>query len=503
MAYDDRLRDSYDDDYDEEDQGDEEDEENDEEQGGEEGEEGNEEQGEEEQGNEEENDEDDEDDGQGKGNSVKEKKKQLERTVKLNILRAKLMAIQLKLILPSKTSLTPSEEKTMTDAAKYPELLGLTTKIRTKVMANKVKAEVGKKSWGAAIVAAVAVLLLIVLLVVVCAVPVQALSGDGETAAGVSGEGFYGIRMVYKDEERAKNDLIENYLAVVEHAIESVAGKSVDGETITIDIDMLDEGDEIDYATFENDYPELSPIVLKIAQVVSAADNGSTSAATLEECLSEINYFGLPKNEVNKIASDISDFIEASAGISSDVSGLINSNLGEFTTRTEMYYIKDYIFKSAEEMQSGVEAQQYVAFIFMPKRNVEFKSVSFKVVGENLDGINCDLTYNQSALNLVEDSRNYNDEESGLVRKIYEYTSGVSVSAFQDIDTGNVDVLSDGLSLYDIFNSDELNSDLYLTNGESVEVYTYKNNGLSLNLTFEEGVEIKPFKVNENVTDWS
>ena len=414
------------------------------------------------------------------------------------------MAIQLKLILPSKTSLTPSEEKTMTDAAKYPELLGLTTKIRTKVMANKAKNTTSKVSIGGGVAVVVAVLL-VLLIVVLVSIPTSAMSGGGNTMLGVSGKGFYGIRMVYKDDERAKNDLIGSYLMAIQTSIDAVDGKNVDDQTVDVNIEMPDEDYEIDYKTFSTDFPELAALVVKIANVVSAADNGQTSATTIEECLSEIKYFGLPASRVNNIASDISDFIEQNSSTSSggkfegEVSSLIN--LQDFTARVEMYYIKDYIFNSDEEMQSGVSNQQYVAFIFMPKIDVSFKSISLKLEGENLDGLSCGLTYNQSALSLVEADGNFDNE--GVSRKLYEHTSVISASTFQDIDVGNIDALSEGLSLYDIVNSEDLNSDLYLTFGETSGVYTYKNNGLSLNLTFEEGVGIKPFIVNEYATDWS
>jgi hypothetical protein len=311
--------------------------------------------------------------------------------------------------------------------------------------------------------------------------------------------------MVYKDDERAKNDLIGSYLMAIQTSIESVDGKNVNDQTVDVNIEMPDEDYEIDYKTFSTDFPELAALVVKIANVVSAADNGQTSATTIEECLSEIKYFGLPASRVNNIASDISDFIEENSTTSSggkfegEVSSLIN--LQDFTTRVEMYYIKDYIFNSDEEMQSGVSNQQYVAFIFMPKIDVSFKSVSLKLEGENLDGLSCGLTYNQSALSLVEADGNFDDE--GVSRKIYEHTSAISASTFQDIDGENIRALSEGLSLYDIVNSEDLKSDLYLTFGETSGVYTYKNNGLSLNITFKDGVEIKPFIVNEYATDWS
>ena len=306
------------------------------------------------------------------------------------------------------------------------------------------------------------------------------------------------------------NDLIDDYLTLVEDSINTIDGKSVGSEQITVNVELPADDYEIDYNTFGVDYAELNGIVFEISKIVSESDNGTpSSASTLQDCLDEVKYFGFPENKTSEIASVVSDFIERKSTVgeekkplTQDMSGYINFE--GLTTRTEKVYIKDYILETDEAMQSGVTDENYLAVMFMPKRNVTFNTISFILLGEDLSGFDVKLKNGTTDLSINKTADDYSDS-SGVLSDIYECNSLVSASTFQDIDVNNLGALGEGLSLYEIINTDGLNKDVYLTSSEeNADIMTYKTSGVTLLFEYTNpNAERKPFKVNEFATDWA
>ena len=154
-------------------------------------------------------------------------------------------------------------------------------------------------------------------------------------------------------------------------------------------------------------------------------------------------------------------------------------------------------------MQSNVSQEHYVAFIYMPKNNITFATLSFIVQGEDLDGLLLDLTNDDSKLNIFRDEGEGGFDDENIQRQIYSTSSRPTASVYKNIDTNKLDALSEGVSMFDIINLEDVNKDLYLTKGDK-DIYTYKNDGIVLTVSFSsEKLDRKPYTVTEFMAEWS
>ena len=130
--------------------------------------------------------------------------------------------------------------------------------------------------------------------------------GDGATSnpvAGIKGNDFYGIRMLYTDETKATGSMVENYVELVENSIEEVENISTinnggENYSLTLNINITLPDEDYDYLTFDetefsSHYVEVYSIVKELSKIVYLADNGTEYLGTsLSECLVGIKYFG-------------------------------------------------------------------------------------------------------------------------------------------------------------------------------------------------------------------
>ena len=445
------------------------------------------------------------DEGEGKQSLVEQIKKKAEETK----LKVKLAMMIVSLIMSGRYALKPNENEDFRKAKKHENLKPMINKINAIMAANFTKQTL--QTIPKFLPVAKYLLVAFILLIFICALVGTFANVFGENGGnvgamiGVTGKDFYGIRMVYENEEQANNELIGEYLTIIEDSVESVPA------TYTVNIEFPSDDYKIDYNTFPQEYGSLSSVVFNVAKVVSKIDNGAESAAgDLVTVLSEVKYFGIPQAGVNDISTVISDFIKTNTtdnegnAVTSDFSQNVQACLQNKLIRTEKLLIKDYIFTSDNQMQANVSKEKYVAFIFMPKRDITFTAMGFVVQGPQVSDVELKLTNNGSEIRLTRDDSDYNKEDGSIQREIYECKQNVSASVYQNIDTNNLGALSEGVGLCDIMNIEGVNKDAYLTvSQENSEVYTYRQDGVVLTISFKtENPDRGPFTVSESITKW-
>lgn len=424
-------------------------------------------------------------------------------------LKAYLTILSAKISMTSQVALSDNERKNMEKAKKHKGLKDLVGIINAKLLANGMKKTM---QTGTKLVPVAKYLLIALACVVAIAVIVRFLAevfgtGGGHPSVmfGVTGKDFYGIRMVYRNDEQAKNEMIDDYLSIVNDAVDGV-----DKTKYVVNVELPSEDYKINYQTFSQDYPALGSLVLDIAKTINDVDNQTSTASDLETVLTEIKYFGVPQECVNDVAKTVEDFIKSKTtdtegnSVGAEFKPSFKEVVEKYTTRTKKLFIKDYIFKSDEQMQENVVKENYEAFIFMPKKSVTMKSMSFIIQGENVAAASLNLKHDGSEISLVKDENNYGDEENNIQRFIYSCNPNTSVSTYQNIDTNKRDALTEGVTLFDITTIDGINKDVYLSPIENNEnVLTYKDSGVVLTISFNgEQTDVKPFTITEFATDW-
>jgi hypothetical protein len=341
--------------------------------------------------------------------------------------------------------------------------------------------------------------------------------GNGEINSmfGITGKDFYGARMIYRDDELASINTIENYVDLVENGIDLAD----DIPNVTVNITV--PGEEYDYSTYEDGsfqtaYPVLYTTIFDIAKVVYEVDNSSSySGSSLIECANGILYFGFGEEAIEDVKEVVKSAIlsnysagEGSGNVEEQISSSLETmfNDTKFNVRTEKLFVKDYIISGDDETIKGIAKQNYVAFIFMPKTNVTFTKFSFAVGGADLSEFTIELSNNGNSIALNKDDSNYGSAgNDGKKQDSYIYSSGVltseSAGGFADIDVNNVDALSEGLSLFDIVQTIE-NYETYLelsTEAEKQECWTIKLNGIVAKMTNSEAFSFVEFETKWKV----
>lgn len=324
---------------------------------------------------------------------------------------------------------------------------------------------------------------------------------DGTASAqfGVNGEDFYGVRVVYTDSELAEIEIVENYINTIQNAVESIESEDLD---ITIDFPAEDfDYSTLDLEAFASDYASAYQIFARVVDTIyrqDAESMGDTAndELTIQEKIDAIRYFGLNSDLANEIAGVISSHIndqdlytiqsdeETGEDILVVEQQIADGILLYFTendfVRLEKYFIKDYIFESAEDMMENIVAEEYVAMIFMPKTQVQFSRFSFIVSLTNLDTFNLYVQQGSEIVNFT--SEQLTSAEDGAESNLYSSADDLNITAqvYENIDINNLNYLSAGMSLLDILNG-EIDYNIYLntaTNQEEEVILTFKQDGV-------------------------
>ena len=447
----------------------------------------------------------------------------------------KLLKNKLKLIMSNlvvRTYLRPDEKQTIKKARKHENLKNDIKIIYTMLAINKAKLTMKTISSSPALyyvfIGALILLLIICVVAFIGSImpwlfPEDEEGGTGGTVNsqfGIKGSDFYGARMIYKDDEKSAVAIIEDYVELVENGIEETKTiTSASGTSVTLEVNIALPAEDYDYltydeTTFKSEYPVLHTTVLDIAKIVYKADNSvDYSGLNLLECVNGILYFGYGQTVMADVSKIVTDAIvnnttyeisgEGEIDKANDLDPQITQKLEtlysntKYHTRTEKLFVKDYILAGDDKMMENISKENYVAFIFMPKKNVSFSKCSFSVGNADLSEFTINMANNGSAITLTKDNFDFGTEDTG---NTFIYTTGenknISVDTFTDIDTNNLNALSEGVSLFDIVENEDINYSTYLeTKTETgVEYLTIKQNGLVVSLSNKEAFNFVEFE---------
>ncbi len=340
----------------------------------------------------------------------------------------------------------------------------------------------------------------------------------GGSEFGITGKDFYGARVVYKDDEKATTAIIEDYVELVETGItkaQAITTITKDEKTfeisVTINITMPAQDfkyEDFNEEQFKTSYADLYNVIYNIAKTAYKADNSADYTGTsLVECVNGVKYFGFNETVMSAVketnnadAVSIVDLVleKSTFGITktptveegetlptvekADIDAKIKEELTtmfgaeKYNQRAEKLFIKDIILEGAEAKIKNLGEENFVAFIFMPKTNVTFNSISFTVAADSLKDFTLKLTNNGNEISLQKDDSMV-IESSEIFFYLSDENLSESVNAYADIDTNKLNALSNGASLFDIVENEELDYTKYLETNEN-GVLTAKKNGM-------------------------
>ena len=125
-------------------------------------------------------------------------------------------------------------------------------------------------------------------------------AGGMSSPLGAKGDCFYGVRTIYRDAEKSKDDLRDDYVDMLTYTI-----SNFESSDVTLNITLPAE--DYNFADFETSttYEDAYNMVLKLARIVYAVDNSvnvETAPANLNDLFAGIKYFGVDADFVDEIA---------------------------------------------------------------------------------------------------------------------------------------------------------------------------------------------------------
>lgn len=340
----------------------------------------------------------------------------------------------------------------------------------------------------------------------------------GGSEFGITGEDFYGARVIYKNNEKATTTIIEDYVELVETSItkaQSITTITKDDKTfeiaVTINLTIPSEDfkyEDFNEEQFKSSYSDLYDVIYNIAKTTYKIDNSTDFTGTsLVECVDGIKHFGYNETIMNAVKEtddtekvSVMDLVlgKSSFGITknptiedgetlptvekADIDAKIKEELTtvygdtKYNQRTEKLFIKDVILENSDSKIKNLGEENFVAFIFMPKTNVTFNSISFTIAADSLKDYTLKLTNNGNEISLEKDD-SMKVESSEIYFYLSDENLNESVNTFNDIDTNKLNALSAGVSLFDIVENKELDYTKYLQVNEN-NILTAKKNGM-------------------------
>lgn len=452
----------------------------------------------------------------------------------------KLKRNQLKQILRNigmmRTRLTSKEKRIIKESKRFKRLKPQIERINTALNANKLR-NFSKMMSATPLLAYIGIFMLFVFLIIAVFAVIESImpwlfggsnnDNGGNAAFGVTGNDFYGVRMVYQDDDKANKQIVEDYVNFVENGIlkaQQTTSINAGGTDYNVELNIthitIPEG--YDYSkfneeTFKTDYPQLSANVLNIAKETFKVDNINSDVkeydgTSIIDCVSGIKYFGIGNLDVVapmvaeeiivpsaiKVKDSEGNEISVEESTLTSIEDAIETLLVDnykltpaYSVRTQKLFVKDYILDSADKMVSGVTSEKYVQMIFMPNKNVTFTSLSFAVGNADLTNFKMFIDGKE----IKHDGNNLGTAEN----QSYIYSSGainISAGEFEDINTEDKTALSEGLSLFEI--SKLATFDKYLSANTETGVLELKQNGVIVEMSNEEA-----FLVIEYESKWT
>lgn len=320
---------------------------------------------------------------------------------------------------------------------------------------------------------------------------------SGSPAFGITGNDFHGIRTWYRDDEKARGELTQEYVALLTDNYDLIVGVhtiNVDGTEYYVEISVAEDSipaEDYDYSDLEDlstNYPELYSYIEGVADKMEVADNGVDLSTTLEESLDNVKYFGFNPlvlafgglddlvedyivthydfvakdgtgNVIALEKTEIDEFVSDNIMIFDEEDGL---DLDKYIVRTEKIFVKDYLIDGDDKMVDNVAKHDYVGMAFMAKRDVTFTQLSFIAsyvnLGFNMTMSNYDINV---ILPLIEVMTG---EDTGVTQYTYKTIIPQTVLEY------NYTEIPDDVSLYQLAREDQY-ADLVKINDDLVYEY--------------------------------
>ncbi|MBQ8431209.1 MAG: hypothetical protein IJX26_04665 [Clostridia bacterium] len=211
-------------------------------------------------------------------------------------------------------------------------------------------------------------------------------NGQFDTAFGITGENFYGARIVYYDQEKATQELETYYENFVSNVLLKI--DEINGVELAI---------SLNYAYARPD--QLTEMIRIVADVV----DGSEEELNLSESIAKITHFGYTTNELALIEQNLANYIANNPSVIvvdesvytgdfiNDFSLIFNTNFSTYNVVAPLYYVKDIVLENSSSMISGLTNANYVAMIYMPREDVVFDELSYMFYLKEETTVDCKI----------------------------------------------------------------------------------------------------------------
>ncbi len=289
-----------------------------------------------------------------------------------------------------------------------------------------------------------------------------------DSSNGITGENFYGARVVYRDPDNARGEILRTYVRIVNKIVYDLRCDA----TLVVNIECPTGAYSLDWSTvgdssYQAQYSEHYAMVRAIADIVHGMDKAdesvvidSTDTAYLIKVVNNIGHFGFHTEMIAPISDSIKAYLksnnlitladsESGVDISATIDTVVDTHMATVSAvQTEKYFVRDYSLSDTNEMLKDIPLKNYVAVIFMNRGSVTFTSFSFQIVSAN-DNITAKVT--NDGIDVTEFSKNKDGKENGV--NVYTYSADVDTTASQEYMQYHLNCsLSDrGTNLYSLF----------------------------------------------------
>ncbi|MDY2696149.1 MAG: hypothetical protein SOV27_03185 [Eubacteriales bacterium] len=322
------------------------------------------------------------------------------------------------------------------------------------------------------------VLLAILLVVVLVAVIINVLFGDTfdplkctlAPLSGIERDKFYGARTIYEDNIITNSEIKENYTLMTTSLL-----KDIKANGTNLNIDFSNPNSEV----------TITIIVTNFAKELALNIDDTATITSLDDSLAIIDHYGLKTEEAVIVFNSIANTIK-NANLSTEDKVIIVEKLN-IAFADEKYsneklilpkiVVKDLVFEEGKKQLGEITREKYLGYVFMPKEDVTFNTISFRFVINQ--GYNAD----------IELIRNDNGNEQILLEKqtidnswynegdfeIYEYDGTQEVSTYTAINSANTSELKNGVSLYKLIVNNQYSTYFKAITGEYTGEELLKN----------------------------
>ncbi len=241
--------------------------------------------------------------------------------------------------------------------------------------------------------------------------PFNPSKGTMSSLYGMNGDSFYGARLLYKDDEKAAQEIIDSYKKFTYQLLCDVEGTYGEGEnayTVTLNVSDISQ-------------KENSEVVKTITQTYAvelAKDyvaEGETAPSTLEDSAKIIDHFGLTSDEVTFVIGSVVDSLKSDITVKigsnnatqptndqvetfkGDLANKVNTKASsmpiykQITTPCDKIFVCDYFLKDETSGLEDLEKHNYIAMVYMAKKDVEIYDASYRFLVEGEEKILVEL----------------------------------------------------------------------------------------------------------------